>query len=412
MCNYGILATIIVILIGLCMTGTYGMADECINGPDIVPVCSNVTMSTNDMFIPVNSSIGTGCMCDVQLVDASGDAWYNVAFIGVDVNNLTCGYQMQIEKTISCSEHRSILGRWRLDQIYSLRFTRDSTPNPPSTAGFCFRVISVTRDATGFIFYPDARFKMKCWYINTPTTTDTLSSSPFLSPITNIQNATISSQQATQSSDRTSTPKYNSKREVTDNLIDEKLPVAAIGGGIGGAVLLLIVFIAIVFLCKRRQQNDYDKPSNRIRESTNYNNVRVKDEMIITDNDLYVSYDDDKNQSTTSPTSDLQTVQGHTYANTNGPLSSDTNHSTPDLQHVQGHTYANFAGQQPSNTNQSTSDQHLVQPSVTTSDNKSTQDDMIILENDLYVSADSIPNSSATENKLTCHEQLDKRNLN
>ncbi|XP_050417272.2 uncharacterized protein LOC126830854 isoform X2 [Patella vulgata] len=371
----------IVILIGLCVIGTYGMADQCISGPDIVPVCSNVTMSTNQMFIPVNGSIGTGCICDVQLVEAAGDTLYGVAFRGVDINNLTCGYLVLVSQDttfliISCSKERSLKSSWRLNELYRLAFIRDSTPNP---TGFCLQV--ETRDA---------RFNMKCRKINTSKTTT--------------ESGPVSSQQTTRSAADTST--WNSTttdepiHEVTDNLIVEKLPVAAIGGGIGGAVLLLIVIIVIVILCKRRHQNNYDKPSDRITESTNYNNLRVKDEMVITDNDLYVSYDDDKNQSTT-PTSDLQPVQGHTFANTNGPQSPDTSHSTPDLQPVQGHTNANIDDQQPSHTNHFTPDLHHVQPSVTTSGNKSTHDGMIILENDLYVSVDSIPNSAAENNKLS-----------
>ncbi|XP_050417274.2 uncharacterized protein LOC126830854 isoform X3 [Patella vulgata] len=355
----------IVILIGLCVIGTYGMADQCISGPDIVPVCSNVTMSTNQMFIPVNGSIGTGCICDVQLVEAAGDTLYGVAFRGVDINNLTCGYLVLVSQDttfliISCSKERSLKSSWRLNELYRLAFIRDSTPNP---TGFCLQV--ETRDA---------RFNMKCRKINTSKTTT--------------ESGPVSSQQTTRSAADTST--WNSTttdepiHEVTDNLIVEKLPVAAIGGGIGGAVLLLIVIIVIVILCRRRRNNNCDKPSDRITESTNYNNLRVKDEMVILDNDLYVSYDD-KYQSTASPTSDLQHVQASVH--------NTLEKSNPKPVQIRGYV---------------TTD---VQPSGMTADHiKSipSPDDMIILENDLYLSADSIPNSAADNYDKTSDEQLDQ----
>ncbi|XP_050417270.1 uncharacterized protein LOC126830854 isoform X1 [Patella vulgata] len=384
--SYTTFVTTVVFVAVWCITFTYGMAEQCIKGSKIVTACTNHSVPTDRMFIPVNGSIDQGCSCDVIIFQATDNStFYSLYMKHANRVNISCGYKVDIFTTnnnysITCSEFGSRSNTLKLNQRQRLRFTTHHAPDPTNTTGFCLSVSS----------QENVLMKMDCWDVHNPTPLTASTTSIVRTPSTNTaqQSRTsilpVSTSPITSNSESSTIVSLTTTTSTTKNAHVQNSKVAAIGGSIGGGILLLLVIIVIICLCRRRRNNNCDKPSDRITESTNYNNLRVKDEMVILDNDLYVSYDD-KYQSTASPTSDLQHVQASVH--------NTLEKSNPKPVQIRGYV---------------TTD---VQPSGMTADHiKSipSPDDMIILENDLYLSADSIPNSAADNYDKTSDEQLDQ----
>ncbi|XP_050417267.1 uncharacterized protein LOC126830853 isoform X2 [Patella vulgata] len=130
-----------------CIVLVEGMADKCTTGPNIVLPCSNMTTPTNQMFIPVNGSIHTdednGCICNITVVELPDNIITTEVSVRIIDNNISCGYQVKAgRRIIECQNRSSSSNNIKLNESFSLLFTRDNTPSPPSTAGFCLQVIT------------------------------------------------------------------------------------------------------------------------------------------------------------------------------------------------------------------------------------------------------------------------------
>ncbi|KAK6173740.1 hypothetical protein SNE40_017144 [Patella caerulea] len=268
------MTAIFVILIQF-MFYTEVMNNPCPSDNNTVPVCTNGTHNYARANIPVNGSVGDGCICDVTLVRAESTGRNTVQVTNVGSGQgQECGYKVVNYNTTNndswtCSTNDTFDYGLSQNESFPLIFTRDAT----HSTGFCLYLKANQKDTA---------FTITCWRRDTALNKSNTSNE---------------------------TETWTPNATLSDGVI--------IGGAAGGAcLLLLLVIVVVVCLVNRRKDKNYDKPSLRERGETCYETIH-HDQPISMDNDLHVGTGStkasDRNSKGNRPSTDMIYLENDMY---------------------------------------------------------------------------------------------------